>query len=67
MEGKISHCQAQLKWWSQVAIGNITRLLKEKKELLRKAEDEAIRGRSINRVTRLIREINDLLSKEEKM
>ena len=35
--------------------------------MLRKAEDEAIRGRSINRVTRLKREINDLLSKEEKM
>ena len=70
VEGKISHCHAQLKWWSRVAIGNITQLLKEKKkkkELLRKVEDEAIRGRSINRVTRLKREINDLLSKEEKM
>ena len=40
---------------------------KKKKVLLRNAEDEAIRGRSINRVTRLKREINDLLSKEEKM
>ena len=40
---------------------------KKKKELLRKAEDEAIRGRSINKVTWLKREINDLLSKEEKM
>jgi len=39
----------------------------KKKELLRKAEDEAIRGRSINKVTWLKREINDLLSKEEKM
>ena len=39
----------------------------KKKVLLRNAEDEAIRGRSINRVTRLKREINDLLSKEEKM
>ena len=40
---------------------------KKKKELLRKAEDEAIRGRCINKVTWLKREINDLLSKEEKM
>ena len=32
VEGKISHCQAQLKWWSQVAIGNITWLLKVKKK-----------------------------------
>ena len=44
VEGKISHCQAQLKWWSWVAIGNITRLLKGKKKwFLRKVEDEAIR------------------------
>ncbi|KAK7837473.1 lectin 1 [Quercus suber] len=25
VEGKISHCQAKLKWWSRVEIGNITR------------------------------------------
>ena len=31
-EGKISQCQSKLKWWSRVAIGNITRLLKEKNE-----------------------------------
>nr|POE54017.1 lectin 1 [Quercus suber] len=42
VEGKISHCQAKLKWWSRVEIGNITRLLKEKKELLRKADEAAI-------------------------
>ena len=67
VEGKISHCQAKLKWWSRIAIGNITRLLKEKKELLRKAEEVAIAGGSINKVLRLKKEINDLLSKEEKM
>ena len=48
-------------------IGNITRLLKEKKELLRMAEEAAIVGRSMNRVLRLKKEINDFLSKEEKM
>ena len=67
VEGKINHCQTKLKWWSRMAIGNITNLLKEKKAALCKAEEEAIAGRSINWVTRLKREINDLLSKEEKM
>ena len=67
VEGKISKCQTKLKWWSRVAIGNITWLLKEKKLLLRKAEDAATTGGPMNRVLRLKREINDLLSKEEKM
>ena len=67
VEGKINHCQTKFKWWSRMAIGNITNLLKEKKAALRKADEEAIARRSINRVTRLKREINDLLSKEEKM
>ena len=66
VEGKITNCQTKLKWWSRVAIGNITWLLKEKKLLLRKAKDAAITGGSMNRVLRLKREINDLLSKEEK-
>lgn len=34
VEGKISHCQTKLKWWSRMAIGNITSLLKEKKAAL---------------------------------
>ena len=67
VEGKITKCQTKLKWWSHVAIGNITRLLKEKKLLLRKAEDAATAGGPMNQVLRLKREINDLLSKEEKM
>ena len=47
-------------------IGNITHLLKEKKEMLRKVEDAAMAGRSMNWIKRLKREINNLLSKEEK-
>ena len=39
----------------------------KKKDLLRKAKDAAITGRSMNRVLRLNKEINVLLSKEEKM
>ncbi|XP_050253672.1 uncharacterized protein LOC126699744 [Quercus robur] len=67
VEGKIGRCQSKLTWWSRLAIGNITRQLKEKKVQLRKAEDAAIVGKSMSRVFRLKREINDLLSKEEKM
>ena len=67
VEGKINHCQTKLKWWSRMEIGNVTKLLKDKKVALRKAEEEAIAGGSIYRVNRLKREINDLLSKEEKM
>lgn len=66
VEGKISHFRPKLKCRSQVAIGNIPRVLKEKNEMLRKAEDVAMARRSMNRVKRLKREINDLLSKEEK-
>ena len=67
VERKITNCQTKLKWWSCVAIGNITWLLKEKKLLLRMAEDAATTRGSMNQVLRLKREINDLLSKEEKM
>nr|POF14797.1 hypothetical protein CFP56_33006 [Quercus suber] len=47
VEGKIGRCQSKLKWWSRMAIGNITRQLKEKKEQLRKAKDAAIVGKSM--------------------
>ena len=53
VKGKISHFQSKLKWWNRVAIGNLTHLLKEKKQMLRKAEDAAMDGRSMNRVKRL--------------
>ena len=66
VEGKISYFQSKLKWWSRVTIRNITSLLKEKKEMLRKAEDAEMAGRSMNRIRRLKKEINNLLSKEEK-
>lgn len=45
---KITYCQTKLKWWSRVAIGNITWLLKEKKLLLRKAEDATTTGGSMH-------------------
>ena len=67
VEGKIRRCQKNLKWWSRENFGNVTRALKEKKELLRKAEDAAIRGGSLVKVQRLKKEISDLLVKEEKL
>ena len=67
VEGKIRRCQKNLKWWSRENFGNVTRALKEKKELFRKAEDAAIQGGSLVKVQRLKKEISDLLVKEEKL
>lgn len=46
VEQKIQCCQTKLRWQSSMAIGN-TRLLKEKKKLLRTAKDAAVRGSSV--------------------
>ena len=46
VEGKVERCHKNLKWWSKVAFGNVTRSLREKKDLLRVAKEEAIRGGS---------------------
>ena len=49
----------------QSGFGNVTRSLREKKELLRVAEEEAIRGGSFSWVQRLKSDILKLLVKEE--
>ena len=67
VEGKVDRCHKILKWWSKVAFGNVTRSLREKKELLRLAEEEAIRVGSFSHVQRLKKEISKLLVKEEQM
>ncbi|KAK9984667.1 hypothetical protein SO802_034192 [Lithocarpus litseifolius] len=67
VEGKIQECQEKLSHWSWLNFGNITRSLKEKKEQLRKAEEVAIKGGSMDKVCKLKWEINGLLIKEEKM
>lgn len=54
-------CCRNLKWWSKVAFGNVTRGLREKKEQLRVVVEAAIRGGSISRVQRLKKEISKLL------
>nr|POE91473.1 hypothetical protein CFP56_14585 [Quercus suber] len=67
VEGKVDRCCKNLKWWSKVAFVNVTQSLREKKELLRLAEKEAIRGGSFSRVQRLKKEISKLLVTEEQM
>ena len=67
VEGKVERCCKNLKWSSKVRFGNVIRSLREKKELLRVVEEEAIRGGSISRVQRLKKEISKLLVKKEQM
>ena len=49
----------------RVAFGNVTRSLREKKDHLRVAEEEAIKGGSFSRVQRLKIDISKFLVKEE--
>ena len=67
LEGKVDRCHRNLKWWSKVALGNVTRKLRENKNLLRLVAVEADRGRNIARVLRLKKDISTLLMKEEQM
>ena len=67
VEGKLKRCQLNLTWWSGNSFGNVTKQLKEKKEKLKREEEAAIRGGTMEGVLKLKREISDLLVKEEKM
>ena len=67
VKGKVERCCKNLKWPSKVHFGNVIRSLREKKELLRVAEEEAIRSESISQVQRLKKEISKLLVREEQM
>ena len=66
VEIKIDKFQANLKWWSKTAFENVTKQLKEKKNL-RKAKEAVIRGGTMEGVLKLKKEIKELLVKEEKM
>nr|POF14698.1 hypothetical protein CFP56_34182 [Quercus suber] len=66
VEGKLKRCQLNLSWWSRNSFGNVTKQLKEKKEKLRREEEAAIRGGTVEGVLKLKREISDLSGKEEK-
>ena len=67
VEGKLKRCQLNLTWWSRNSFGNVIKQLKEKKEKLRREEEAAIKGGTVEGVLKLKREISDLLVKEEKM
>lgn len=67
VEDKLKRCQLILQWWSRISFGNVTKQLKEKMEKLRREEEAAIRGGTMDGVLKLKREISDLLVKEEKM
>lgn len=67
MEEKIKTCQRVLKWWNTKAFNNISRTLKEKKYLLKLAEEAAQRGCSFDRVADLKKEISVLLDQEENL
>lgn len=67
VEEKVDWCRRNLKWWSKFAFGNMIRSLREKKDKLRSADEEAIRGGSISWVQRLKKEISILLVREEQM
>ena len=42
--GKIEACQTHLKRWSKKSICNISRTLVEKRKILRKVEEAAVKG-----------------------
>lgn len=66
---KIKTCQRDLKWWSTSTkfFNNISRTLKEKKYLLKLAEEVAQRGCSFDRVLDIRKKISVSLGQEEKL
>lgn len=66
VEGKVDSCHRNLKWWSEVAFGNVTSL-REIKDQLRVAEEATLQGGSMAWVHRLKKEISKLLVSEEQM
>lgn len=64
---KRKQCQRELRWWSSQHFNNITRTLKEKKHLLRCAEEAAQKGGPLDRVLAIKNDISVLLAQEEKL
>lgn len=67
IEGNTVQCQSKLRLWSKTSFGNINRALIEKKNLVKKAEEEVVKGGNIDRLLMLKVELRDLLSSEEKL
>ena len=64
---KIQRCSEELRQWSRVQFGNITKILKEKTEKLKQAEMESSLGHGHDEVLSIRHEVNELLLKKEKM
>uniref|UniRef100_A0A2N9J2G5 Zinc knuckle CX2CX4HX4C domain-containing protein n=1 Tax=Fagus sylvatica TaxID=28930 RepID=A0A2N9J2G5_FAGSY len=64
---KLKTCKKHLGDWSRRSFGSVTRQLREKKQELAKAEEEAIKGGSLDRIRKLKAEVNFLLEREERL
>jgi len=64
---KVAKCKKMLKAWNSDRFGNVLQKIKEIKELLWRAEEEAVRSRNDGEVRRLKQELAELYAKEEKM
>ena len=64
---KVAKCKKMLKAWNRDRFGNVLQKIKKTKELLWRAEEEAVRSRNDGEVRRLKQELAKLYSKEEKM
>jgi hypothetical protein len=53
--------------WSRRSFGCVTRQLREKKQKLAKAEEEAMQGGSLDKIRKLKSVVNFLLEKEERL
>ena len=64
---KVANCKKMLKAWNRDRFGNVLQKIKRTKELLWRAEEEAVRSRNDEGVRRLKQELAELYAKEEKM
>ena len=65
--GKVKICGVKLIKWSKNSFGSVRKMLKEKKNLLTKAELDTTKRGDLMLVKSLQKEINDILDKENQM
>lgn len=63
----VDMCKTQLQAWSKQNFCNVVSTLSEKKKNLKKAEESAMKGRSVDFFLQLKAEVANLLRVEEKM
>ena len=67
MVTKIEACQKSITQWSKHSFRNVSKVLSEKKKLLKEAEVATTRGKNVEVFLQLKSKMNDLLRLEEKM